>query len=282
MRTFHYTALLFTTVVLISTGCRQTSGPVGPSPLTPANTGALTPQATQAPSLNPFGGSTTRVTPPATGAFSVPNNYLGGAAVGHNGVVNSGLVQQNQNVTGSGVQVAGWNSTNPGAFANQQAFAQNPIGSGIGPNPNNNPNYRDPVSSGMRVIDLTGAPNPPGYQRPQQSFTSPNQQQQFGQFQSPNYQAPNYQSQGSGSRQFNSQGQAPPPQTQSFQEGVRAINVPPRSEIAQGSFGPAPAGSFPRTATAPGPSTEPIQPTGNQPSGQTQENLLWRRPGTSF
>jgi hypothetical protein len=214
---------------------------------------------------------------------------MGGTPIGQTGVTQRGLVQQNQNVIGSGVQVAGWNSSNYDAYANQQAFAQSQIGSGrigsgIGPNPNVDPNYRGPVSSGMRVIDLTGAPNPPGYRPSQPSFTSPNWQQQPGQFQSPNFQAPGFQSQPFNSQQFNSQqinpqGRAPVFQKPTFEDGVRTITVPPRGEIAGNSFGAASPGSFPRTATAPGPSTEPI---GNPPSNQTQGNLMWRRPGTSF
>jgi hypothetical protein len=139
----------------------------------------------------------------------------------------------------------------------------------------------NPRSGGMQVIDLTGAPPPPGY-RP----LVPNFNNQYPAVPQPH---PNWQ-------------QAPPsqaPQNQSLQNqsypgpGVRVITAPGAAEIADrlqpvpsdpGTFGANPSSvqpGFPRTANAPipGPSTEPVN--SGSPNG-TQQNLPWRQPGARF
>ena len=179
-------ATLLVAVVCL-TGCRQTTGvnsagPLSPiSPLSPtAATGSLTPMSPgQMPALGPFGG-TTRVTPPSTGSYAAPNNYMGGADMSYQVNPPMGVAQNNTASgwnpppIGSGVQQTGaWSAPNQPAtgFAPGSGYAgsgyapsQSPIGSGI-------------RSQGMQVHDLTGAPSPPGYQPPlRNTIPLPNQQ----------------------------------------------------------------------------------------------------------
>ncbi|WP_146413039.1 hypothetical protein [Crateriforma conspicua] len=126
-------------------GCRQT---------TTTTTGALQPLTTPngsipAPSLVPFTGQGTRVSPPATGsAGGVPNNYMGGApTVGSTyGAAPSGFAATGGQPIGSGV------ATPPAAGgANSVASAAVDL--------------TPPVlgAGAMPAIDLTHAPPPPGY-----------------------------------------------------------------------------------------------------------------------
>jgi hypothetical protein len=282
MRRLPLATLLLTIATLLAGGCQQTAGTATPGPMTPI--GPLAPVgAGQAPALAPFGGST-KVTPPATGSYVAPNNYMGGvvpegqAAVGTGS--RQGFAAQGNNVIGSGVQVAGWNETNSVVAGTQPA----PVGQAAPPTSTFGaapPSAGNPRSGGMQVIDLTGAPAPPGY-RP--TVPSPASQYPVAPQPQTNWQ------------------QAPPsqsPQNRSFQNqqnpgtGVLVIPAPAAGEIADrlmpipsspGSFQPSPSSSqtnVPRTATAPipGPSTEPLK-AGN-PNG-SQQNLPWRQPGTQF
>ena len=286
---FRFVTLLISSIALIPTGCRQAPGPLGAGPLSPIGNGALAPVPNSAPSLNPFGGPT-RVTPPGTSAFSSPNNYLGGVQRGraNNPGPTGGFAQASSEPIGSGVQVAAWSdqSANSPGDANQRSVVQTSSYSRFGLGASNPPRSdRGPRKSGMRVIDMTGAPNPPGYRPAQRSFTpsvSGQPQQRWQQpaaplqapasaFQTPPIQNPAFQ---------NPAFQNPATQTSTFQDGVRTINIPARNEIADSALAPS---MFPRTAIAPiaGPSTEPIG-SGAVPSNRSQDNLMWRRPGAAY
>ena len=184
MRNFCFTTLCLGTLLFASTGCRQTNGSFGSSlfgsnapaanPFSPS--GALTPMAPgQTPVLGtfqgvgPFGGST-RVSPPPTGSFSAPNNYGGSATPS----LNIPAFQSSSNLTppsfqsnpqqalasgnlsrpiGSGVQPAGWTETTANVPSHANSIGSRDISSDL----------RDPRAGGMQIIDMTGAPNPPGY-----------------------------------------------------------------------------------------------------------------------
>jgi hypothetical protein len=172
-------------LVACLTGCRQTTGVNTAGPLTPiaplspaASNGMLAPLgAGQAPTLGPFGGPT-RVTPPSTGAYVAPNDYMGGSVgLQGNPLGAGGLVQSNpagggwnglgnQTPIGSGVQQTGsWSAgSGLGQAANQSL-------SPLAPAPQSGVR-----SGGMQVIDLTGAPPPPGYQPSLRAIPTPNQQ----------------------------------------------------------------------------------------------------------
>jgi hypothetical protein len=247
----NYPLSLLVAAIVLTIGCRQTSGPLGGGPLAP--TGALSPVNGQGPALTPFGGST-RVTPPPTGSYSAPNTYMGGVApasqpaFGVNPAAGfapvNGLASQDNAVVGSGVQQAsGFTETND-AFSTPQ-----------NPDIGVNSDVRDPRAGGMRTLDLTNAPPPPGYQPsfPQQPSFTPSAPQ----FQSqlpPAFETPAFQS-----------------LQPTFQQGVRTIDVPSQGQITD--LQPL-ANDVPRTAVAP--STNPISQPGN--SG----TLQWGRPGTQF
>ena len=160
---------LLTLGLSAGTGCRQATGPTGAprtpiGPLAPSSPGAI------GPTLGPFG-APTRVTPPATGSYGTANNFMGGVApvgyapqagraqnlagmqgaTGGSGLATNMAGSMNNRVIGSGVQQAGWTETN--------ATMGNAAPSGIA-SPSSSGPRRD---GGMRVIDLTDAPPPPGY-----------------------------------------------------------------------------------------------------------------------
>ena len=126
-------------------GCYQ---PVATtSPLTPVNPASaqLAPVSATSP-IGPFGGRT-RIPPPATGSFLVPNNYLGGSS----GQLGANLQQPlGRSVAGS-VQPASYPPVGTGNFANYQYQPSVPV------------NIQRPSLNGMRTHDLTTAPSPPGY-----------------------------------------------------------------------------------------------------------------------
>jgi hypothetical protein len=298
MRRLHFATLLLTILSLAASGCRQTTpsgaGATTVGPLTPVNSG-------QSPTLGPFGGPT-RVTPPSTGAFATPNNYLGGTgpAGQANLGISPGIAPQPGGVIGSGVQVAGWAETSPGI-----APVQQPMGTPA--------TARDPRLGGMQVIDMTRSASPPGYRPAPQNFsapmpavapTNPNWQQsqpsqpfQNQQFQSQPFQNQQFQGQPLQNQSFqNQQFQGQPYQGQPVQTqgGVRAVITPGAAEIAGRGLTPVPSApgqypinqapvdpNYPRTATGPtvGPSTEPVN-SGNLNGSQT--DLPWRRPGTQY
>ena len=158
-------------------GCQQTTGTN--SSLTPIAPYSATNQLSPiqpSSGVGPMGGST-RVPPPPTGGFSVPNNYMGGVAP--NGQASQYQPSAN-GFASTPAQPTGWvqsgtlnpqtNSTtfNTGTFNNANAVAANAPAS-VG-NPIQG-NVMRPQSGGMRVIDLTNAPPPPGY-RSQGGFVS--------------------------------------------------------------------------------------------------------------
>ncbi len=195
----------------IALGCQQTTMS-GQSPLTPTkSTGALAPVRPTS-SVSPFGGSR-RVPPPPTGGFSVPNNYMGGTApanhMGSNtggmnqaaqgpslgsGFVNNPLMVQPASARTNNTSSSGWvqsGSSNPAAAtANNPPFQSNvPSTNSRQANPQQpNPQQPNPrqatsmrsESGGMKVIDLTQAPPPPGYRGPNGNQSQPNYQSQTG------------------------------------------------------------------------------------------------------
>ncbi len=280
MRRIQLATLLLAAVSLISSGCRQTTGPANNGPLTPLGTLSPVGQG-QAPVLGSFGGQT-RVTPPGTGSYVAPNNYMGGAPLGQtNAGVNpaGGFASQpSSGVIGSGVQVAGWTETNsviqsPNTFGTP-SFGSNPSAGS------------DPRSGGMQIIDLTARTAPPGY-RPLAAPSFPNGYPAAVQ---PNQ---NFQQ---GFQQGWQQGQQQPIPQQSFQNpvGLQPIHTPNPGEIAdtlvpishdflpasQFQANPSRIESVPRTATLPaqGPSTEPV----NSNNLNDAQSLPWRRPGTGY
>lgn len=133
MRRFSIATIsLSATIAFAASGCRQTA----PT----AATGALTPLApttgSAAPSFQPFGGQT-RVTPPPTGSYSVPNNYLGGSPpIGQlRGNAAVGGIATNGNFPGASV-AAGGATLNPvntpaGGFGSPSPIGAQPVGSGV-------------------------------------------------------------------------------------------------------------------------------------------------------
>ncbi|TWU58803.1 hypothetical protein Poly51_15830 [Rubripirellula tenax] len=257
------TVTLLTSVVVATGGCRQTTGPANSgtfssvSPLAPVAAG-------QTPVLGPFGGST-RVAPPATGSFSQQpaNNYLSPTT-------------QPQASYAPPPQSFG---TPPPASAYGQPnanFGFEPIGSGVQPAsftetgatiPSNNP---DPRRGGMQVIDLTGAPNPPGYQPMTMSYAS-QQSIQPVYAPAPDFSpAPNY---------APAQGSFGNPAWQPITSPSTQAYAPETGRIASTSMVP---------VQTPTPSTQTSQrpqsnvPTTQPSTGETPSTLPWRRPGTQY
>ncbi len=304
MRRLHLATLFLTAFTLIACGCRQTT-PANTGPMTPfgpmAPSSSLSPVgANQAPALNPFGG-TTRVTPPATGSFGAPNNYMGGVAPAGQSNANMGAAQgfagqgfagqgfggpglagqgfagpglggQGNEVIGSGVQPAGWTETNSIIAPAPSAFGASGPQTTFGATPAVPAN---PRSGGMQIIDLTGAPAPPGYRPAAPIWNNPAP----GQPAAPSWQP-------SGTAPYNNAANPAP-------MGVQSISVPDPGSVAsrltplQSTNGMVPISQspveavVPRTATAPvqGPSTEPVNSA--NPAGSAQD-LPWRRPGTQY
>lgn len=199
------TATLLLTVALLA-GCRQTTGVNSAGPLVPVNplaptgnSASLTPlNSGQTPVLGPFGGAT-RVTPPPSGSYSAPNNYMGGGQVSAPamqpgmGIAQSNSMSMNPNhggvnnqwdggwnaPIGSGVQQTGGISPSPQSYGTQNFQNQGNTVPGGYPNqpsfPPSQPGASGIRSGGMQPIDLTGAPSPPGYQPQMRSFPSSQQ-----------------------------------------------------------------------------------------------------------
>ncbi len=147
------TAVLVLSIALLTIGCQQT--PNASSQLTPLGTLAPAPQlapvSTTSTGTGPFGGRT-RIAPPGTGSYAVPNNYMGGTApVGQLGVNQRPLDSFSSN---SGVRAAAFAES-----ASPSGVAPTSFGAGFAPQPT----PLQPQLGGMRVHDLTGAPSPPGY-----------------------------------------------------------------------------------------------------------------------
>ncbi|QDT11630.1 hypothetical protein [Planctomycetes bacterium K23_9] len=165
-------------------GCQQTSL-TGQSPLTPVQSaGTLSPVRTTS-GLGPMGGSL-RVPPPPTGGFSVPNNHMGGTmssnqlgstqsysgqpSLGPNPLgpsIGSGLA--NRQSAPSNIQPSGWVESGSAASGPMQMASSG----SFGVNQPLQANAQRPQSGGMRVIDLTQAPAPPGYSPAAGSYQAP-------------------------------------------------------------------------------------------------------------
>ena len=256
--------MLLAATPMVVAGCRQTTGPNATGPLTPLAPTTLSPLSTgQTPTLGPFGGPT-RVTPPAAGTVA-PNNYMGGTVApsvqSNLGTQPGGFVSRGNQVIGSGVQVAGFTDTN--TVLNQvPAPVSGPV---ISTAPS------DPRSGGMRVIDLTNSPPPPGY-RPQTQTVLPNtfrgqSQQGFApqnltpQNLVPQNQPVTPQAFGNPNQGFQQNG---------FQNGLQPVQIPSPGRIA----------------TAPEPTRLNEIPSNPAPIGTApttpQSNLQWRTPGARF
>ncbi len=278
------------TLIMVASGCRQTTGSLAGSPLTPINPLAPNAMLTPAPSsgIGPMGGST-RVQPPGTGSIGTPNNYLGppvsgqiNAGSGSNQFAVSG---NGDSVIGSGVQNAGWNGTNPSVTGT--GF----VSTGFNQVAANAPNTGlRPALDGMPIIDLTIAPPPPGYRpavaipyqaAPYSNGTHYGQPGSFSQTGSYNMQPmnPNIGNEIPGSyagASITSNGTFAQPAAQNYvpapQSTFRTIEPAPSNfeSIDQGQ----------RTTNGPmlAPSTEPIPRTAET----NQEDLTWRRPGARF
>ncbi len=259
----HSLATLFLAAMAITaTGCRQTTAtiPGGPAPagaLAPVNPG-------QMPTLGPFGGNT-KVAPPPTGSYHPAGGHIGATApvaqpyLGP-GPVGAPVGSTTNGTVGSGVQVAGWNETN--AVVPTAGTAAT-----FGANPSATSN---PRSGGMNVIDLTGAPAPPGY-RPSAVPAAP----VYGGQPSPQNLVPmGPNSAVVGQPQSGWQQPASPPPVAPFQPRQDpGTSYPVQPAPIQTS----PPVSTTRTATTTGgPSTEPID------QSSASGNLDWRTPGSQF
>lgn len=273
-------------------------GPVGSlgniGPLAPVNGG------TAAASLSPLG-QPTRVPPPSTGSFTAPNNYMGGAPSGqayHPAAPYDSFssVAPPTSSFDSGVAPTSFLEQTPNTFAPAASAPS-----------------LSPTLGGMRVIDMTQAPAPPGYQpayQPQQYQAQPYQGSPSPLAQNPQSFYPNAQNFGGQSAAAGAD-QPPynvaPQDYEANQNGypMQTIQVPGPGEIALGNRGPRlqpNVGSGPSAIIANG-SEYPMRPSVSEPSFQggsrfpmsqpstepidnrieaPQENLPWRRPGTQF
>jgi hypothetical protein len=280
--------LLIATITLVAAGCRQTSPTSASGALVPLSPGT----GSAAPTFQPFGGQT-RVTPPPAHSFSQPNNYLGGttpvgqmvnpsAAVGGLAAVQNpapyGPTSAGPGVIGSGVQQTGWTETgasvaqpinpNSGAYG---PGAVAPGGMAAGPIVP----QRDPRSGGMQVIDLTGAPVPPGYRPnfvPQTGFVTPSISQRD--FSQPPSFAPIRSVQAPQTNNFASANPAP----------ASAIAAVPQFQPRQAAGGQPMAGAYPAATGGNLTPTHAAPALGNAPPATAAQpsNLPWRSPGTQY
>ncbi|NND98409.1 MAG: hypothetical protein HKN47_13895 [Pirellulaceae bacterium] len=278
----------------ISTGCRQTTGTVqsGLTPVSPlSSTNQLAP-VRSASAIGPFGGST-RVPPPPTGGYSVPNNYMGGASPygqTSNNQINSGGFASNG-------QSGGWTQSGANTFASpgnsfnananiQNQMAIDNIGQPIAAS------GQRPQSGGMRVIDMTAAPAPPGYrpsnvnnqnsmayQAPVQNFGGNSNQFANNQFANNQYPGPSGVATTNYNQGFGANGGVAPTGSVQQSGAYRPINS---GDAAGGNFNnfstqPNVAQAFSGSTGASAPNPPSTAPIG---SGLNQQNdgLSWRRP----
>jgi hypothetical protein len=292
-------AVLLSAIASLTIGCHQ--APNGSSPLAPVGTisNQMTPARSVSTGIGPFGGRT-RIAPPGTGSYAVPNNYMGGAPTGDLGV---NAAPTDSFDRASGVRPAAFAETatnnNTGTFGagfNHQSPANTNAAPGM-----------SPQFGGMRVHDLTNAPAPPGYHphgitanqgsfQSQPAFTpQPPPSQQFfngnapvtNQFPANNFQ-PNP-TQLNSTQPSHSQPQIPnnlpgaqfagspsgvgqPSFSIARSPGNDTREVPLRSSPMQPSFRG--AAQFPSTA----PSTDPVSNNATGPS----PDLPWRRPTSAY
>jgi hypothetical protein len=252
-------------LVVTATGCRQTTGSMAGGP---AATGTLSPvNPGQSPILGPFGGNT-RVTPPPTGSYQPNGGYIGastapqatpGTAFSSSGsqIAPSG----NNAAIGSGVQAVGWTETNAVIPNGTPPERLSTYGT--------NPSASDPRSGGMQVIDLTGAPAPPGYQ-PQYQPTPVAQLPPRNAVGAPI---------GNSTNPLAPNSVVTFPQTDWQPQGTTtpiAQNTPSPVAAPIQDLAPNNATIPAATTTIPPASTEPV----NQNNGSS--DLTWRRPGNQF
>ncbi len=316
MRKHYPITSLITVITLLLSGCHQTSATTGAPSLSPVGAG-------QAPTLNPFGGQT-KVSPPPTGSYSSPNSYMGTPVPA--GAVAPGQISpmpngpypvQSNNAVGSGVQPGGWTSSNPSVATvapNNSGFAS----SGVAPvSTFGVESANDPRAGGMQVIDLTGAPPPPGY-RPENSSMNisvpppqtppggwggqPNPSVQAPSYPTPSYPTPTYPTATSPAPTspaptypaptYQAPNSPPPTYPASAYPNTNMQNVSspyptnPSAEIAS-RLTPLPPTNNAIPMNQPtvqsagtqsfGPSTEPITP-----NNSGDPSLMWRTPGSQF
>lgn len=206
---------------------------------------------------------------------SIPSGMAQPGSFGTSGFAQNGSAQTTRPNT---VQQTGWVSNNAatapgstnGALGNSalgnsgfgSGFNQGAIGSGVNPNaPSNSAptTTMRPRSGGMNLIDLTRAPDPPGYVPPQNrpGFQSFQSQQTLGQPYNSTTPRSNF---------------GPLPSTQPF--GNPAATQPQFLEArlpSEQAFGNAAL-----------PSTAPFASTGNQNAANENNDLQWRRPSPRF
>ena len=271
-------------VPLMLSGCHQTTATTSAPALSPVGAG-------QAPTLSPFGGPT-KVSPPPTGSYSAPNTYMGAPPQAGPPMGTTTFPPQSNNNIGSGVQPGGWAATEtmttagvpPGTPASGSSIA---TVSTFGVDPN------DPRSGGMPVIDLTGAPAPPGY-RPagaSNNISVPPPQSPPGGW-GPTYPAtptttqppptipsasypsatpPAFPTQNYPNSQNVS---APYPNGPSAEVASRLTPIPPSNSAVPIQPQPVQSVGVHSNGAIPGPSTEPVAP-----STDPNQNLMWRTPG---
>ena len=285
-------AFLLISLMPLAIGCQQTNAPIT-SPLTPASPFSASSQLApiqRTSAIGPLGGSV-RVPPPGTNSYSVPNNYMGGTApIGSastvqpaNGFANNAPLQSNINQSGwveSGTaqpQSFGnaFGNASPSGGSQTRSLQSLPGGSQTrslqslpadGQQLASTTNTLRPQLDGMRVIDLTQAPPPPGY-TPQ----NPASQFQLNQF--AGNQTAGFQSQGgfTNTGGFVDRNVA----STSFNSPVAAAGNSQGAQIATVPFGTAPQNTASQSNR---PSTDPT----NSGSSSQSNDLRWRRPTSQF
>ncbi len=321
MRRSHIAVLSLLCLSAASSGCRQTTTGIAGTQLTPVSPLAPNNSLFPAPGsgIGPMGGST-RVPPPPTGSVGMPaNNYLSNGVtsqVNQFGTSSDLASVPNHGVVGSGVQNAGWTETganvSPTAMSpvgyNDPAWASNVTPQTSSPLAASQPTMSNMTMGGMQVIDLTTSPPPPGYPMAYQG--APYQQPlQYPQAQYSQAQIP--QAAYSPSPVNIAPSLSPAPGSYDMypssdgREAVGGYAPPTNLAVARGFTGPATgstnsafenvqpsypaATSFPPTSatstvarsipsTPFAPSTDPAPRTAAAP----QDDLQWRRPGSSF
>ncbi|MCO8121190.1 hypothetical protein NHH03_05530 [Stieleria sp. TO1_6] len=297
-------ALLITGVVLVVSGCRNTTNtalnPMGGSssltPLSPNQGGAMLSPLQPTSGIGTFG-APTRVAPPPTGAYSAPGGAYAAPPSSFgttsswtqpppNNTYNSspGFAESAGNFD-SGVRQTGWVGDAPAGQVPPSAYNNGSYNNGAYNNgfdagapapPAANPTP-GPRSGGMQVIDLTQAPNPPGYTPPRNQSA-------------PSYSPTGYPAAGYPAAGYTGNGYPPPappaaapptagqsvplgqPTNSTFvQSGETGFEASPSS-----AYGTVQTASRPETSVLP--STEPYPGTATPPA----DELQWRRPSPRF
>lgn len=268
------------TALGLLTGCQQTNGTNG-APISMLQPGQAPVQNPTLPTLGPFGASA-RVPPPATGSYGqVSGTPAAAANYAPSGTYNTtpgSVIPMSHNSNdsiGSGIAQAG--GTMPGSMtpaaqnASQQWVETNAVQS--------NPMMPAPSdassgvrSGGMPVIDLTGAPPPPGYV-PQAANAYPNS------YPSTNMMGANNVAPQMNVGSISLPGQLPvsqlmpsaPPAVQALQWNTASAPVQSPQDSFQGNVAVQSNGGM-NSATS-------VQPAANQPSFSTADRpVQWRAP----